>query len=138
MQDGWFIVLGLIGFLTFVGVAVAFWLSRVVAQHREKETLTATDLRLLQETVEALIERLKVASDEAVGEIELRQKELQALLDRVDEKLPGRGAEAEGLDLNNICRLAQEGMAETEIARRVGANRGEIELMLEMQAARRG
>ena len=134
MQDGWFVFLILLGALVFAGTLLWFWIARATAANREKEALTATDLRLLEESVEALIGRLTAASDEAVAEIERRQSALQRLLDEVDEKLGE--AKARELDLNELRRMADEGVASDEIAQRAGMTRGEVELILELQAAR--
>lgn len=150
MLDGWLLLLLVLGLLTFGGTWLVFWLMRSTADHRESEVLNAADLRLLEESVQALVARLKAATDEAVAEITERQVRLQAVLDRADAVLgatePPRAPEmASGLDMGlsdglaerEIRRLADDGVAEADIARRAGLSRGEVELILEMQAARR-
>ncbi len=134
MQDAWFIFLIVLGMLIFGGALFGFWAVQAVAKQREKRTLTATDLRLLEETVESLIERLKAASDEAVTELDRRQQQLQSLLDRVDARL--QETPLEEPDLTEIRRLAGQGFDEPEIARRSGLTRGEIELMLQLGESR--
>ncbi|HEY3269360.1 MAG TPA: hypothetical protein VGM37_20805 [Armatimonadota bacterium] len=132
MQDGWFLVIFILAAITFAGALMASWLARLVAQQKESSSLTASDLRLLEESVEALIARLKAASEEAVAELTVRQIALENLLDRVDAALPQTPADPE-----DAARLAESGLDEAEIARRSGLTRAEVELMLEMQAARR-
>ncbi len=103
----------------------------------------ADDMRLLQETVETLIERLKVASSQAVSELDRRQRRLEALLDRADarcEALEGRYTPEPTLmesPSDRIYRLHREGLDEASIATQIGINRGEVALMLGLRAARR-
>lgn len=135
MQDAWFLLLLVAGFLIFGGTLLFFWLQRLVAEHRDKEALTAADLELLHESVETLIARLQAATTEAVAEIDARQRALQALLDRVDDHLPT--GETEAVETGDVARLVRDGVPETDVARLTGLTRGEVELMLEVHAARR-
>lgn len=144
MQDGWFMVLMLLGGLAFAGTLIFFWLGRALAHQRAEESLSQQDLRLLEESARALIERLRDAADEAVAAIDRRQAELQALLDEVDARLEDNpraavreeAPEADTRARRDICRLAGEGLGGDEIARRSGLTRGEVELILELNAAR--
>jgi AraC-like DNA-binding protein len=135
MPQSFFYFLILLGLFVFGGVALFFWLQNAMTSHRDKEALTAADLRLLQESVETLIQRLKVASDEAVAEIDHRQREMQRLLDRIDDKLAAQPS-SKPVALDEISALVEEGLEEAEIARRAGLSRAEVELLLEMQASR--
>lgn len=130
----WAVLILFGGVVVFGIIVLTIWLAHTVTDHRDKEALTAADLRMLEESVETLIQRLKAASDEAVSEIEVRQRELQALLDRVDKKLAGATPKAAGLE--EISTLVEEGLEEAEISRRSGLSRSEVELLLEMQASR--
>lgn len=130
MTDAWFILLLVFGLLTFGGTLFVYWVKNSVATQREEQTLNASDLRLMEETVQSLIERLKSAADEAVAAIESRQASLQELLDRVDERLPVEAS------VDVVTRLATNGLGDAEIARKAGITRGEVELLLELQAAR--
>jgi hypothetical protein len=130
MADGWFILLIIIGVLIFCGTLFAYWVRNSVAQQKEEQALSESDLRLMEDTVSTLIDRLKAASDEAVAAIESRQVALQALLDRVDERVPDRER------AQVVTDLAGRGIGDAEIAQRAGITRGEVELLLELQAAR--
>lgn len=130
MADGWFILLLILGLLIFGGTLFVYWVRNSMAQIQEEQALSSSDLRLMEDTVTALIERLKSASDEAVAAIEARQCGLQRLLDEVDDRVPVC-APAEV-----VTRLAKDGVGDAEIAQRAGITRGEVELLLELQAAR--
>ncbi len=159
MHDAWFAALFLIGALTFGGTLLYFWLAQALRQHREREALNAEDLRSLERSVEALIVRLREASDEAVEEMSRRQEMLQALLERVERRLENAGpgtldphegpdpgfatgreagvATPDGTVASDVARLAGSGLDGPAIAERTGLTRGEVELMLEVLAARR-
>jgi hypothetical protein len=151
------IVAAVLAVILFGGLGLAWYLFRMVTTQRSQQEVSREDMLRLQETVEALILRLQEASNDAVAEIEARQQKLEELLARVDnlpktEKAPRRKtssktAEAPKIadekmnererDAQEILRLAEEGVDGTEIARRIGISRAEVELMLEMHAIRR-
>lgn len=120
----------IIGLLTFCGTLFVYWVRNSVASRQEEQALSASDLQLMEDTVAALIDRLKAASDEAVAAIDSRQCALQALLDKVDTRVPVEAS------ADIVTRLAGHGMDDAQIARRAGITRGEVELLLELQAAR--
>lgn len=148
MSD-WVITFGVLALVLVGGGAGMTFLVRTFTRKPEPEAaIPESDVQLLQETVEMLIERLKTAADEAVHEIELRQQELLILLGRVDERLshaehelraaerPSYSNEAE-VPRGEVYRMADEGVEEEEIAERSGLTRGEVELLLELQAMRK-
>ena len=135
MQEGLWIVLGMLAVVTGVATVILFALGRMIHRQREEDALSMSDLQLLQESVEALIERLEEVSADAVAEMDRRQRQLQTLLNEIDDKM--KSADSLHRNIPDVVRLAQEGVEETEIARRTGLNKGEIELMLELQAARK-
>jgi cytoskeletal protein RodZ len=150
MGLGGLAVIAVMGLVVFVCVGLVWWLMRTVTAQRAEQELNVADIKRLQDTVETLIHRLKEASDEAVEEMEIRQQKLEALLERADGLLSNDGVKAsdgvkkkaankkiEDKEAGEIIRLAEEGVDGTEIARRTGISRAEVELMLEMHAIRR-
>ena len=153
MIGGWVAAFVLLGFIMCAVAAFAMF-SRAVSRQRDREAVSETDLQLLQESVGALIEQIKAASDEAVREIEDGKRELRDLLLQIEAakqpaqiatvvpsapSLPSATSEEAPTSFTpqDIYRLAGEGVDEAEIAMRSGMTRGEVELMLELQAARR-
>jgi hypothetical protein len=152
MIGGWVAAFVLLGFIMCAVAAFAMF-SRAVSRQRDREAVSEADLQLLRESVGALIEQIKAASDEAVREIEDGKRELRDLLLQVEAaRQPTQTAAAvpapslpspihkearPSLTTQDIYRLAGEGVDEAEIAMRSGMTRGEVELMLELQAARR-
>lgn len=135
MQDGWFIVLILLALITFGGIVAGFWIVGLLRESHEKETLTMEDLQLLQESVETLITNLRQASDEAIIKMDNREKELKMLLNSIDQKF-GISGSLRG-NVEEVYQMAEEGLGKDEIARRSGRNRGEVELLLGLEAAKR-
>jgi len=87
MGNGWFvfaivacIVIGC-GFILAVSLLKAAW------AHREREALSAEDLRILEESAVLLIEQLKSETDERLAALDEYTRRVEALLHETDQRI---------------------------------------------------
>ena len=150
MADGWF-VLVLIGCIVLgAGMVLAAALMRAAWAQRERETLTAADLRAVEESAVLLIEQLKSQADNAVADLDRRCAALLELMTEADKRVetlrepaPERAmgkpllgaatvAPAGRADSEQVLQLASNGMTCAEIARLTGLDCAEVKLMLSL------
>jgi len=86
------------GFVILTVILRASWAKR------EKDSLTALDLRALEESALLLIDQLKTEADKATTELDRRKEELQALIS----------------EANKVSEIVKRSLEPTEIARVTG------------------
>jgi len=97
---------------------------------------TARDLMGRLDSKMSALEALIAEADRAVGRLEAalsKTTEPPQPLDRQDEPPPASAAQAEPPDRGKVYMLADYGYDAAEIARRLGAPLGEIELILRLR-----
>ena len=134
------------------GVVLAIALLRQSWAQREREELTSSDLRAIEESALYLIDEIKAEADRAAEELDARCKLLAELTRSADEKIAVleqmqslRGGESPAEDspdpvarettdpkIQQIIELASTGMDSPEIARVAGLDCAEVKLALRL------
>jgi len=151
MSGGWFVfsVVACIVFCTGCLLAVAM-LKASWAQ-KERETLTSSDLRALEESALYLIDQLKSESEQAIGDLESRRLALAEMMEKAEKQAASlkellasteRISEERSYSLvpdqptnpkrNEVLAMASAGVDCSEIARKAGMDCAEVKLMLRM------
>jgi hypothetical protein len=78
---------GLVITILLASTGIIVWIMRSAASQRDRQALALDDLLRLEETVSALIERLKASSDEAVEAMDQRQEQLERVLRLCDRRV---------------------------------------------------
>lgn len=142
------------GFIVAIAVLKQAW------AQKEREALTSSDLRALEESALFLIEQLKSEADTAAEEMEARRSQLAGLIQTADERIATlRDLESslhervrahaspkpetiirENTDpkIARILDLASSGMESAEIARVVGVDCAEVKLALRLAGIKVG
>jgi hypothetical protein len=145
--NGWFVFALVAGIVVACGFALATTLMRAAWAQREREALTSSDLRALEESAVLLIEQIKAEADATVNELDKRRKSLSKLIKDADERLLAL-AEAEDRiarsvpvqespseepsAFGQVMELASEGMAPADIAKSTGLDCADVNLILSL------
>ena len=87
MATGW-IVFALIGCVVICsGIIVAVAILRAAWAHKERESLTSSDLTALEESAVLLVEQLKTEADRGIEELDKRIQTLSHLITEADTKI---------------------------------------------------
>lgn len=147
MVNGWFVFAVVASIVVACGFVLAVALMRAAWTQRERESLTANDLRALEESALLLVDQIKSEADAAITEIDKRRKALSKLIKEADERIAAL-AEAESRTMpvlaldeephkanahaEKIMDLASTGMAAPEIAKATGVDCAEVNLILSL------
>lgn len=156
MSSGWFVG-GVVTCIVIVcGVILSCVLMRAAWAQREKEALSSTDLRALEESAMILVEQIKTEADRGIAELDDRCEKLRKLISEADEKLESlryltalsvenssdmipcvdlsepANASERLVDKTQIMELASNGMNSAEIARVLGLDCAEVNLVLSL------
>jgi hypothetical protein len=149
MTGGWFVFTLVGGIVLCSGVAIAVMIMRAAWAEREKESLTSSDLRALEESAVLLIEQLKSEADRGIAELDKRCAALRDLITEADRKidtLSELGSIANlpdeacvrafdtglGADARRVIELSSSGMSAVEIARVTGLDCADVNLALSL------
>jgi hypothetical protein len=150
MSTGWFVFAVVGSMVMLSGFVVAIAILKAAWAQREREALTSSDLRALEESAVVLIEQLKSEIDERTSDLDKKTIELRMLIQQADMKLAtiqrliasSHSTDARvGVDLPEIARdprdreiadLAAKGADCAEIARSSGMGCAEVKLMLHL------
>jgi hypothetical protein len=158
MVNGWFVFAVVASIVLLSGVVIAVAILRAAWARRERESLTAEDLRAVEESAMILIEQLQSEADRAISEMNNRSEALHALLAEIDWKLEalteasatvqllpsstieqvacGDTAKEEPagcLTRQKVLELASGGLGYADIARTVGVDVAEVKLILSLE-----
>jgi len=149
MTGGWFVFSVIMCIIICSGCILAVVIMRASWQQREREMLTSSDLRALEESALYLIDQLKTESEQAIGDLDARRLALAEMMEKADKQaasLKELIASAElvssapqGLDDQpedpkkaEVLAMASDGVKCSEIARKVGLDCAEVKLMLRL------
>ena len=151
MSTGWFAFTVVAGLVVTSGLVLALALLKASWAQREREALSSTDLRALEESALLLIDQLREEVDAGIAEINARSEELRTLIGEADSRI----AELRGLAPaeeppvpagtvtfprygrgDRILEMAEKGMASADIARAEGIDCAEVKLMLSLAKSR--
>jgi hypothetical protein len=157
MESGWLVFAVVACIVISTGFVLAVALLRQAWSQREREALTSSDLRALEESALYLIEQIKAEADHAADELDSRCKALADLMQAADERieslremesslaerasvvtLPEAASAPENRDpqVRRILDLASRGMESSEIARVSGLDCAEVKLALRLAEAK--
>ena len=149
-MSGWLVFAVVACVVLCTGCVLAVALLRAVWAQREREALTSSDLRALEESAVLLIEQLKAEVNEGVEQLDAKCSELRSLIQDADARLseipnaPGRSNGARTTRVSSsacavpsvrkqkILKLASRGVTPSEIARKEGVGCAEVELVLRL------
>jgi hypothetical protein len=147
MTNGWLVFAPMVGIVLCSGFILAIAILRAAWAQREREALTSTDLRALEESAVYLIEELKSEADRGSAELDKRCIELSELIAQADIKLAElKAAMPQGLlpltheptavsrstDRRRILELASSGLDCSGIAKATGLDCAEVKLVLSL------
>ena len=152
MISGWFVFAVVACITLCTGCILAVALLRAAWTQREREALTSTDLRALEESAMMLIEQLRSEMDIGIEEVESSSRVLARLIEQADERISAiRGLKGVPLAVTpmssaeagtphqpadgraqQVLAMAASGMATDEIARASGIGAAEVKLMLRL------
>jgi hypothetical protein len=147
MSDGWLAFAVIACIVICTGSILAVVVMRASLAQKEREMLTSSDLRALEESTLYLIDQLKSESEHAISELESRRLALAEVLDKTEKQtrtLKELLASAENLALpsveiptedpkrEDVLSMAMAGVDSSEIARKAGIDCAEVKLMLRL------
>lgn len=147
MTNGWIAFALTAGIVLCSGFILAAVILRAVWAQREREALTSTDLRALEESAVYLIEQLKSVADQSAAELDNRSNELKELIAQADIKLAALNAAmpeevcaavndtlpvSHSNDRHRVLELASSGMDCAGIAKATGLDCAEVKLILSL------
>jgi hypothetical protein len=157
MASGWFVFALVACVVLCSGLVLAAAVIRAAWAQREKESLTAGDLKALEESAVVLIEQLKSEADRGISELDERFAALHGLILEADRRLAALGMSApdqtdaappaatrprqEALDARaqdgrvdrgRILELASSGLACADIAKATGLDCAEVNLVVSL------
>ena len=154
MTNGWFAFAVVASTVLCAGVILAAVIMRAAWAQRERESLSVSDLRAVEESAILLIEQLRSEADRAVSEADSRLATLREALAELDKKLEGPKARRLIRKLSasecgketkhtlqstprpispgrqQILELASSGMDSANIAKATGLDCAEVNLAL--------
>ena len=150
MSSGWFVFLIVCCVMLCSGLIVAIAIMRAFWAQKEREALTSSDLRAVEESAVVLIEQLKLQADHAICELDSRCAALTSLLAEADNKLsalemaatsalnafpPSEEAQegsVSGKDMEQVLELAASGLDAASIAKSTGLDCAAVNLVLSL------
>jgi len=154
MVNGWFVFTLVASIVICCGFALAVVIMRASWASKEREALTSSDLRALEESALVLIDQLKSEADNGISELDRRCAELKELISEADRKI----SELKNLSMvkpriahemipDEVCiddtkindsrrkvlALASSGMDSADIARATGLDCAEVKLILNLE-----
>ena len=150
MVSGWFVFALVASIVVCSGFILAIALMRAAWAQRERESLTATDLRALEESAVMLIEQLKSEAEASITELDKRRKALSKLIKEADTKLKSLAeAQAETRpalkvdtvddsssedngNMTRILELIDTGMEPSDISKTTGIDCAEVNFVLSL------
>ena len=132
------------------GLVVAIAIMRAFWAQKERESLTSSDLRAVEESAFVLIEQLKLQTDNAICELDSRCTALTDLIAEADKKLSvletaaasaihafPPSAEAQegsvsGKEMEQVLKLAANGLDVPSIAKSTGLDCAAVNLVLNL------
>ena len=156
MTNAWFAFAVVASIVVCSGVVLAAAILRAAWMRRERELLSADDLRAVEESALVLIEQLKAEASRAASEIDERGRAARDLITAADERIqalrslvsqsqpakasadaPEECREAandrrDRADVEDIRRLSSAGMGAAEIAREIGLDCAQVKLALNL------
>ncbi|MCX6375189.1 MAG: hypothetical protein NTU88_03980 [Armatimonadetes bacterium] len=157
MESGWLVFAVVACIVISTGFVLAIALLRQAWSQREREALTSSDLRALEESALYLIEQMKAEADHAADELDSRCKALADLMQAADERIeslrelessltervplsvqtePTSAPRNDDVNVRRILDLASSGMESSEIARVSGLDCAEVKLALRLAEAK--
>jgi hypothetical protein len=155
--DAW-LVFAVVASVIFVAVVVmAAAIMRAAWAQKEREALTSSDLRAVEESALLLIDQLREEADRSISEIDERRKELSELIVEADARI----SELKGLapdvqlplsktladstavlarsdsrrrtiDKSEILRMASSGLGPVDIAKATGLDCADVKVALKL------
>ncbi len=153
MGNGIYVFAGVACILVSTGVILAIAILKQSWAQKEREALTSTDLRALEESALYLIEQLKSEADRSADDMDARCQRLASLISAADERIATlKDLEASLHDrvrasaavpqamvieetdpkVARMLDLASGGMDSAEIAKVVGMDCAEVRLALRL------
>ncbi|MDO8586208.1 MAG: hypothetical protein Q7T82_04135 [Armatimonadota bacterium] len=145
--------------VVFAGLALAIAIMRAAWAQREREALSASDLRAVEESAMLLVEQLKSEAEHGVSELDRRCGELRRLLAEADSKLaelrsaaatvppaepeppaclpnhqPSTINHQPSLNTDDILRMAETGLNPVDIAKATGLDCADVKVALKLGA----
>lgn len=154
MINGWFVFTLVACIVICCGFVLAIVIMRASWASREREALTSSDLRALEESALVLIDQLKSEADSGISELDRRCAELKELISEADKKISElRNASMANPQIirelipDEVCindtkiddsrkkvlALASSGMDSADIARTTGLDCAEVKLILSLE-----
>jgi len=151
MANGWLVFAVVACIIICAGFVLAVALLKQAWAHKEREELTSSDLRALEESALYLIEEIKSEADRAREELDSKLRILGDLTRAADEKIAALremersssrrssvvGREKSDPKIQEILDLASTGMDSREIARASGTDCAEVKLAVRLAEIRR-
>lgn len=148
MASGWFVFAIVTCIVISCGFVLAVFLLKAAWTQRERESLSSSDLRALEESAVILIEQLKAEVDQGIAEIESRQTALDHLIREADARLSElrvlqvslRGLDAgSGMSQSlpesrarEMLSMTSKSLDLTEITRDAGMDCAEVKLRMKL------
>jgi len=149
MVSGWFVFMIAACIVVCCGFVLGIALMRAAWAQREREALTTSDLRALEESAVLLIEQLRSEADRSMADLDRRCGDLQALIAEADRKIEaleavvttaGPRPEPQTLPYpsdpvsqrGQVLKLSAAGMGPADIARATGLDRAQVSLILSL------
>ena len=150
-MNGWFVFAVTASIILCTGFVIAVSLLKAAWAQREREALTSSDLRALEESAVCLIDQLRTEADSALGELESRYARLGESVRAADERINMlRELEASRRNFRmpsesqsippdssdpmrqQVLDLASNGVGCSQIAQQMGIDCAEVKLMLRL------
>lgn len=153
MASGWFVFAVVACIVMCTGCVLAFVMLKASWAQRQREALTTSDLRALEESALYLIDQLKSEVEQSMADLDARREALSQMIESSDRQIAVMkellasvraetpspvGVVVADNDLLNdprrqqILDLADSGMDCAEIAREAGVDCAEVKLMLRL------
>ncbi|HPP75089.1 MAG TPA: hypothetical protein PLU88_08205 [Armatimonadota bacterium] len=152
MTNGWFVFALMTCIVLCTGLVLAIAIMKAAWAQKEREALTSSDLRALEESAVLLIEQLKTEADSVIAEIDKRAADLRTLLEEADRKLkrldqvytssvPDFAETDESFecdishsnsDRDQILALSDKGLDSAAIAKKLGLDCAQVKLVLSL------
>ena len=160
MTEGLFAFAVVAAILVFAGLVLAVAIMRSAWAQREREALSASDLRAVEESAVLLVEQLKSEAERGVSEIGRKCEDLRQLITEADSRLaemreiaacitsPERPPAlpnsvdtsnlSPALNADEVLRMAQTGLDPVEIAKSTGLDCADVKVALKLGAMAAG
>jgi hypothetical protein len=157
LVDGWFVFAVVASIVILAGLVLAAAIMRASWAQREREALSSSDLRAVEESAVMLIEQLKAEADRAIGDLSERCALLRELIVEADGRIDSLRSSATGqqvmvlsetrdpsdllrkaeaihpsLDTAQVLRLANSGLDCVDIAKAIGADCADVKVAMKL------